>query len=1074
MLRNATGNLGALVLAAWLCVLAGCEGQRGLAERWAGGLAPGAGAVPQAGADVAGGPRIVAQASAPGGFTLRVWADSLLDGASLAGCALTPVSTVAAAGDMAQERGFEIAVQGAQGLKALLCDVEYDTARWHPVQLEVLPQLGAPDETLSLGHFAEAGRAYAGGVLRHYASRPGISGDGALMRIRFAAGTQPEVRTAAKAPLSAADSARLSWSAGQSELQWDYRCTGDYDQDGRVGLTDMVPIALYYGDVGPGLEFPDATSRGVADGNHDGKINLADLTPLGTNWGVTVLGGYSVYRSQDAADYPADAASPSNPALKLGAAALGSGSASPGQRKRFAYSVADPAAGDCYWVRPNDGAVDGVPSTLAHYAPSAAGAWPMAGHDPQRTNCSQYVGPANPEVAWTYRPEGGAGSFGEASIGPDGTVYATCSDELHAYYPNGGLKWAVEGVNALRKPTVAPDGNVYIDHVSYSHSGHEQYALLALDTSGALRWELPSTAQAYSAAGQDSTIYVTCADNLLRAINPDGTLKWSFDAGIDFNSPAVIGRDGSIYLNTGAMVYKFAPDGVVLWQCDIVWGTLNPPVEAPDGTVYIANDLSLIGINPNGTARFQYKSTDGWVFNRGPAVGADNTAYVQSSDGPIYAVSPSGALRWKYDMAYDCNREPVIDPQGRICFVANGCLERLDPCGALESEFSLKKKFTTYPTYNNDRMYIADPQLQVIDSGNNVIWHGVGSSSVGDVIALGGNGTIYIDSLMYPYGTSGQMNELQAISPDGELMWGYPHPGQIGSPVLSSDGSIICSMGGSSGNNFTCLTESGALRWGTYVPDYQRAPVIIVNDQWSTTTSHGVFTYDNSGSSIASYLDNEHYDSYLIGIDSFDNYVLMKKDINLNKLDSGLLLVAQDIRDYFAFCIGTEGMIYAAYLSTDHHDTYIAALKPDLSEQWQYCIPKCALHSKLVPALGPDGTLYCVITENELADPPPHSVHNFYVDCILALNPDGSLKWKSSALNEIVSNITVDAANNCYVVCNDGTRSYAPDGHLRWHIKFFNNGYSGSGTGAASPVIGADGTLYVVNSSGRLYALRDP
>jgi hypothetical protein len=66
------------------------------------------------------------------------------------------------------------------------------------------------------------------------------------------------------------------------------------------------------------------------------------------------------------------------------------------------------------------------------------------------------------------------------------------------------------------------------------------------------------------AIGSDGTVYVG-ADKLY-AINPAGTLKWSYPTGKTFPSPA-IGSDGTVYVGaSNAMVYAVNPDGTLKWS----------------------------------------------------------------------------------------------------------------------------------------------------------------------------------------------------------------------------------------------------------------------------------------------------------------------------------------------------------------------------------------------------------------------------------------------------------------------------------------------------------------------------
>lgn len=109
-------------------------------------------------------------------------------------------------------------------------------------------------------------------------------------------------------------------------LGWSYRCVGDCNMDGEVGVSDLTPLSLYWlesvtyddpalrggvtcwpsglptDDGGMPDDEPPALGSGAAnwraaltDGNSDGQINISDITPIGQNFGVRV-GGYLIYR----------------------------------------------------------------------------------------------------------------------------------------------------------------------------------------------------------------------------------------------------------------------------------------------------------------------------------------------------------------------------------------------------------------------------------------------------------------------------------------------------------------------------------------------------------------------------------------------------------------------------------------------------------------------------------------------------------------------------------------------------------------------------------------------------------
>jgi len=63
---------------------------------------------------------------------------------------------------------------------------------------------------------------------------------------------------------------------------WSYINVGDYDQDGTVGISDITPIAMFYGEP---ADTPDAE---VVDGDGDGAIGISDITPLAIHYGNNV------------------------------------------------------------------------------------------------------------------------------------------------------------------------------------------------------------------------------------------------------------------------------------------------------------------------------------------------------------------------------------------------------------------------------------------------------------------------------------------------------------------------------------------------------------------------------------------------------------------------------------------------------------------------------------------------------------------------------------------------------------------------------------------------------------------
>ena len=68
---------------------------------------------------------------------------------------------------------------------------------------------------------------------------------------------------------------------GEYALTWLYRNCGDYDQNGTVGIEDITPMAIHFGeDAAPENEW--------IDGDLDGRVHISDITPIAMNFGANV------------------------------------------------------------------------------------------------------------------------------------------------------------------------------------------------------------------------------------------------------------------------------------------------------------------------------------------------------------------------------------------------------------------------------------------------------------------------------------------------------------------------------------------------------------------------------------------------------------------------------------------------------------------------------------------------------------------------------------------------------------------------------------------------------------------
>src|ERR1051326_8646519 len=63
----------------------------------------------------------------------------------------------------------------------------------------------------------------------------------------------------------------------------------------------------------------------------------------------------------------------------------------------------------------------------------------------------------------------------------------------------------------------------------------------------------------------------------------------------------------------------------------------------------------------------------GGALNASPAIAPDGTIYFGSEDKNLYALTPTGALKWKIDLGAPMGSSPAIAADGTI-YVANGSI----------------------------------------------------------------------------------------------------------------------------------------------------------------------------------------------------------------------------------------------------------------------------------------------------------------------------------------------------------------------------------------------------------------
>jgi outer membrane protein assembly factor BamB len=265
------------------------------------------------------------------------------------------------------------------------------------------------------------------------------------------------------------------------------------------------------------------------------------------------------------------------------------------------------------------------------------------------------------------------------AIGRDGTVYTgSVIGAFYAFHPDGSVRWKIQlGSHEITAaPAIARDGTIYI--------AAEDGVLHALTPHGVSKWKFALGSYAGPSAspviGSDGTIYIG-ADKFF-AINPNGSLKWSFDTGNFIAGPPAIADDGTLYFPSTDYLYAVNSGGTLKWRAS--GHAEYPPGSAPavgkDGTIYVNTSNGVLhAYTPNGSFKWKF-ATPGIVTDvpSSPAIAKDGTIYFggageyQGSGGYFYALTPKGKLKWNY-FAGCGQTAATIGGDGTIYFGSDSC-----------------------------------------------------------------------------------------------------------------------------------------------------------------------------------------------------------------------------------------------------------------------------------------------------------------------------------------------------------------------------------------------------------------
>jgi outer membrane protein assembly factor BamB len=252
-------------------------------------------------------------------------------------------------------------------------------------------------------------------------------------------------------------------------------------------------------------------------------------------------------------------------------------------------------------------------------------------------------------------------------------------------------------------------------------------------------------------------------------------------------------------------------------------------------------------------------------------------------------------------------------------------------------------------------------------------------------------------------------------TPPGSLNWAFAATGEIGGPALGPDGTIYFGTQSGEAAHLYAVSPAGVELW--------KQPL------------EGIYGNVSVGPDGTVYAGA----SYMGQLRAFRPDGSVKWAF---QMEGSVVTTAP--------AFAADGTIYVR----DNNSQKLIALDPNGTKLWEYPPPggPPVGTGHATPVVGVDGTIY--IGSGSAAP-----------GGLLAIRPNGTLKWYFETGNPVHSTPAIDADGTIYFGAANNALFYAvdPNGTERWH-------YALGGDCNWSAAIGADGTIYAGSYANRLYA----
>jgi len=302
--------------------------------------------------------------------------------------------------------------------------------------------------------------------------------------------------------------------------------------------------------------------------------------------------------------------------------------------------------------------------------------WSQPGHDGRRTGNISAINNTKPVssgvIDWTHDfPAGYYDDGGQFCIDSKGCIYylsqLSNNGSIYKFRSDGSVIWKIDTVNSPNYASIslnADETRIYFS--AYRRNSNQQ--LWCYDSTGIFKWSLTEVTNQKPLIGKSGTIYVDYGG--VKAVNPDGTLKWLKNYSFTTISEWALDNDENVYTG-GGTVAKFSKDGNLLWtyrpEGNAGFNAMGIVIDY-NNNIYFgeANQYLLYSLTKDGIFRWKDSATCRYI----PAITKDNI--IISGGKSVTAFDTSGIKLWSKNPIHGNDVYSItLDGEGNSYFISS-------------------------------------------------------------------------------------------------------------------------------------------------------------------------------------------------------------------------------------------------------------------------------------------------------------------------------------------------------------------------------------------------------------------